>query len=106
MSPPSLDLQGPSPPSSRPAQACLKCSVHNLINDGGLGAEFLLMVLHPSHQLQEVDQELLLPGKWGEARLGNLLGWAFRAPRAPRQLFMPVPPLTYITLELHFQPQP
>lgn len=42
--------------------AHLKRSIHNLIQDRRLGAEFLLMMLHSGHQLQEVEQELLLPG--------------------------------------------
>ena len=54
---PRLALWGP--PTLAPllwsCLAHLKCSVHNLINNRSLRAEFLLMMLHPLHQLQEVE---------------------------------------------------
>jgi hypothetical protein len=40
----------------------LKGSVNNLIDDRRLGTEFLLLLLHSSHQLQELELELPLPG--------------------------------------------
>lgn len=51
--------------------AHLKCCVNNLINDRRLGTELLLLLFHPSHQLQELEMELPLP----EGTVWGSLGW-------------------------------
>ena len=93
---PSLPVSRPlhlAPPRSRLVH--LECGVHNLIDDSGLGAELQLVMLHASHQLQEVEQGLQLPGEG--AKLGHL---------SPQSASAPLNPRTHSTLCLHFQPRP